>query len=168
MNNLLPFQLDLAAQFVAVIFVLFVRRFRQPAWRPLRGFIFSFMASSAFYPIMYACYLHGYNQMDDEAGASRYALTVLVYVTAVTIYAVRETGVKKERSDCKGSFELTAYRFECRKHGGLDGLIYGGIRIRYSMCSWLWGLRFISRPLQRLSIIRINLNNVKSLIFRYV
>lgn len=82
------FQLDLAAQIFAAIFVLFVRRVRQPAWRPLRGFLFSFMASSAFYPIIYACAVHGYSQMDVEAGATRYAVTVLVYLSAVTIYTV--------------------------------------------------------------------------------
>ena len=46
------------------------------------------MASSAFYPIIYACVIHGYEQMDVEAGATRYAVTVLVYLTAVTIYGV--------------------------------------------------------------------------------
>lgn len=91
-------QLDLAAQFVAVIFVLFVRRLRKPAWRPFRGVLFSFMASSAFYPIIYACYLHGYDRMDVEAGASRYVLTVVVYLTAVMIYAVgRDYCEEKER-----------------------------------------------------------------------
>ena len=53
------------------------------------------MASSAFYPIMYACFLHGYRQMDIEAGASRYALTVLVYLTAVTIYSVSSVSIEK-------------------------------------------------------------------------
>jgi len=46
------------------------------------------MASSAFYPIIYAGFLKGYSQIDTEAGASRYALTVFVYVTAVTFYSV--------------------------------------------------------------------------------
>jgi hypothetical protein len=46
------------------------------------------MASSAFYPITYAYFVHGYGQMDVEAGASLYALTVAVYLSAVTIYAV--------------------------------------------------------------------------------
>jgi len=73
---------------MAAIFVLFVRRFRQPAWRPLRGFLFSFMASSAFYPIIYARFLKEYSRIDTEAGASRYVLTVFVYVTAVTFYSV--------------------------------------------------------------------------------
>ena len=81
-------QINLAAQITAAVFVLFVRRFRQPAYRPIRGFLFSFMASSAFYPIIYAAYLHGYWRMDDEAGASRYAVTVGVYVVAVAIYSV--------------------------------------------------------------------------------
>lgn len=73
---------------MAVIFVLFVRRFRNSEWRPFRGLLFSFMASSAFYPIIYACFSNGYRQMDIQAGASRYAATVLLYLTAVTIYAV--------------------------------------------------------------------------------
>lgn len=46
------------------------------------------MASSAFYPIIYACFRHGYSQMDVEAGASRYAVTILVYLSGVTIYGV--------------------------------------------------------------------------------
>ena len=46
------------------------------------------MASSSFYPIIYACFVHGYSQMDIEAGATRYAVTVLVYLSAVTIYGV--------------------------------------------------------------------------------
>ena len=78
---------------MAVIFVLFVRRFRNSAWRPFRGIHFSFMASSAFYPIIYACFLNGYRQMDIQAGASRYAVTVLLYLTAVTIYAVNKEPV---------------------------------------------------------------------------
>lgn len=81
--------LDLVAQVTAAIVVLFVRRFRRPAWRPFRGFLFSFMASSAFYPIIYACFQRGYRQMDVEAGATRYAWTVVVYLTAVTMYGTR-------------------------------------------------------------------------------
>lgn len=88
-TKILWISLDLAAQLIAAIFVLFVRRVRQPAWRPLRGFLFSFMASSAFYPIIYACFANGYRQMDLEAGATRYAATVLVYLSAVTIYGTR-------------------------------------------------------------------------------
>ena len=52
------------------------------------------MASSAFYPIIYACFLNGYRQMDSQAGASRYAVTVALYMTAVTVYAVSKEPVK--------------------------------------------------------------------------
>lgn len=83
-------KLDLVAQVVAAICVLFVPRFRQPSYRAIRGLLFSFMASSAFYPIIYACFIHGYGQMDVEAGANRYLLTIVTYVTAVTIYAVSD------------------------------------------------------------------------------
>lgn len=84
-------QLDLTAQLLAATFVLFVPRFRQPAWRPIRAVLFKFMASSAFYPISYACFLHGYNQMNIEAGATRYVWTIAVYLTAVTIYGVSKS-----------------------------------------------------------------------------
>ena len=90
-TDAVPQQLDLVAQLTAAIVILFVRLFRQPAWRPLRGFLFSFMASSAFYPIIYACFQHGYRQMDVEAGATRYAWTIVVYLTAVTMYGVSRT-----------------------------------------------------------------------------
>lgn len=75
---------------MAAIFVLFVRRFSQLAWRPFRGFLFSFMASSAFCPIIYAGCSKEYIKIDTEAGASRCALTVFVYVTAVTSYGVNK------------------------------------------------------------------------------
>lgn len=90
-------QLDLVAQVTAAIVVLFVRRFRRPAWRPFRGFLFSFMASSAFYPIIYACFQRGYRQMDVEAGATRYAWTVVVYLTAVTMYGVSQKFIRIPR-----------------------------------------------------------------------
>jgi hypothetical protein len=60
------------------------------------------MASSAFYPITYACFVHDYRQIDVEAGASRYALTMAVYLSAVTIYAVSwmslRDGISQDRT----------------------------------------------------------------------
>ncbi len=46
------------------------------------------MASSALYPIIYAYFANGYSQMEVETCATKYAVTVLVYLTAVTIYGV--------------------------------------------------------------------------------
>lgn len=92
-------KLDLIAQLFAAIVVLFVPRFRRPSFRHIRGILFSFMASSAFYPIIYACFVHGYRQMDVEAGAKRYILTVITYVTAVTIYAVSDGCIIRWKQD---------------------------------------------------------------------
>lgn len=81
-------KLDLLAQVAAAIAIFLIPGFRARKMKPLRGFVFSFMASSSFYPIIVASFQHGYRQMDLEAGATRYALTVLTYLLAVTTYAV--------------------------------------------------------------------------------
>ncbi|CAD6590166.1 MAG: hypothetical protein ASARMPRED_004598 [Alectoria sarmentosa] len=80
---------NLAAQILVAVTVLFVRRFRKPAWRPLRGFLFSFMALTTFSPLFYAYSVYGYRQLDIEAGANRYVATTLLYASAVVIYATR-------------------------------------------------------------------------------
>ena len=56
--------------------------------QPLRGFIFSVMASSAFYPIIIKIFQVGWWRADVEYGASLYALTILIYLCSVTTYAV--------------------------------------------------------------------------------
>ncbi|CAF9916216.1 MAG: hypothetical protein HETSPECPRED_002796 [Heterodermia speciosa] len=81
--------IETLAQILAAIAIFLVPAFRARSMKPLRGFVFSFMASAAFYPIIAACFLHGYRIMDREAGATRYALTVLTYLLAVTIYATK-------------------------------------------------------------------------------
>ncbi|RDW76178.1 hypothetical protein BP5796_06999 [Coleophoma crateriformis] len=81
--------LDLAAQLSGAIFVLSIRKFRTPAWRPIRGLLFSFMASSAFYPIIIAICQVGWKRANIEYGASSYMLTIIIYLISVTIYAIR-------------------------------------------------------------------------------
>jgi len=56
--------------------------------RPLRGLVFSVMASSAFYPIIIKTFQVGWSRANAEYGASLYALTILIYLCSVTIYAV--------------------------------------------------------------------------------
>ncbi|KAK8108950.1 hypothetical protein PG984_014751 [Apiospora sp. TS-2023a] len=56
--------------------------------RHVRGFVFSVMASSAFYPIIIKIFQVGWSRADTEYGASLYAWTILIYLCSVTIYAV--------------------------------------------------------------------------------
>jgi adiponectin receptor len=56
--------------------------------RPLRGTVFSIMASSAFYPIIIKIFQVGWSRANAEYGASLYGLTILIYLCSVTIYAV--------------------------------------------------------------------------------
>ena len=57
--------------------------------RPLRGLVFSTMASSAFYPIIVKIFQIGWYRADVEYGASLYALTIFIYLCSVTTYAVK-------------------------------------------------------------------------------
>jgi len=56
--------------------------------RSLRGFVFSVMASSAFYPIIIKVFQVGWSRANAEYGASLYGLTILIYLCSVTTYAV--------------------------------------------------------------------------------
>jgi adiponectin receptor len=56
--------------------------------RPLRGLLFSVMASSAFYPIIIKICQVGWSRADTEYGASLYAWTIFIYLCSVTTYAV--------------------------------------------------------------------------------
>jgi adiponectin receptor len=82
-------QVDLVAQFLAALAALFSKSFQAPKMRPLRGFVFSVMASSAFYPIIIKIIQVGWTQANTEYGASFYGWTILIYLCSVTIYAVR-------------------------------------------------------------------------------
>ncbi|KAL8790248.1 MAG: hypothetical protein Q9195_006471 [Heterodermia aff. obscurata] len=77
--------LETLAQILAAVAIFLIPGFRARSMKPLRGFVFSVMASAAFYPIIAACLLHG----GEAVGARRYALTVLTYLVAVTIYATK-------------------------------------------------------------------------------
>jgi len=81
-------QLDLCCQLLGAIFTLFVPRFRTPAWRPFRAAMFVFMASSGFYPIIYATYAHGLRRTVVEGGALYHMLAALFYSSGAVIYAV--------------------------------------------------------------------------------
>lgn len=85
-NN--PPQVDLGAQLLAAIFILFVKSFQSSKMRPLRGLVFSILASSAFYPIIIKIFQIGWSRANIEYGASLYALTILIYLCSMTIYAV--------------------------------------------------------------------------------
>ncbi|EXU97049.1 hemolysin III family protein [Metarhizium robertsii] len=82
-----PSQVDLAAQFLAAMLALFVKSFQAPKVRPLRGLVFSVMASSALYHLIIKIFQVGWSCADAEYSASLYALTSLIYLCSVTMYA---------------------------------------------------------------------------------
>lgn len=85
-----PYQVDLIAQFSAAMLALFSTSFQAPRMRPLRGAVFSIMASSAFYPIIIKIFQVGWARSDSEYGASYYVGTIVIYLCSVTIYAVSD------------------------------------------------------------------------------
>ncbi|KAG8161625.1 hypothetical protein KVR01_008612 [Diaporthe batatas] len=79
---------NLTAQLLAALAALFSRTFQAPRMRPLRGLVFSVMASSAFYPIIIKIFQVGWSRASTEYGASFYVWTILIYLCSVTIYTV--------------------------------------------------------------------------------
>lgn len=73
---------------MAAMLALFSKTFQASNMRHVRGFVFSVMASSAFYPIIIKIFQVGWSRADTEYGASLYAWTILIYLCSVTIYAV--------------------------------------------------------------------------------
>lgn len=73
---------------MAAMLALFSESFQASNMRHVRGFVFSVMASSAFYPIIIKISQVGWSRADTEYGASLYAWTILIYLCSVTIYAV--------------------------------------------------------------------------------
>ncbi|TGO64148.1 hypothetical protein BELL_1051g00020 [Botrytis elliptica] len=82
---------DLIAQFCAALLAIFSKSFQAPKMRPLRGLVFSAMASSAFYPIIIKISQVGWTQANSEYGASLYGFAIIIYLCSVTIYALRVT-----------------------------------------------------------------------------
>ncbi|KAK8929277.1 Progestin and adipoQ receptor-like protein 1 [Metarhizium anisopliae] len=83
-------QVDLAAQVLAAMLTLFVKSFQAPKVRPLRGLVFSVMASSALYHLIIKIFQVGWSCVDAEYSASLYALTILIYLCSVTTYAASD------------------------------------------------------------------------------
>lgn len=88
--------------------------------------------------------------MDREAGASRYAITVLLYLSAVTIYGV---GVLEKEMYAQEQDAKVRNRPGSRKCGDQDNLIFGAIRTKFSTCSWLSASRYIFGHSQEPSIM---------------
>ncbi|CAG8955493.1 hypothetical protein HYFRA_00010360 [Hymenoscyphus fraxineus] len=82
---------DLAAQCCAGLLILFSKTFQSSKMRALRGFVFSVMASSAFYPIIIKIFQVGWTRANAEYGASLYGLTIIIYLCSVTTYGMRVT-----------------------------------------------------------------------------
>lgn len=89
--------------------------------------------------------------MDVEAGATRYAITILVYLSAVTIYGVNYL---KDEVSAQGHKAKVRGRLEYQKRGDQDGSTRGANRTRFSTCSWLSASQCIFWHSQKPSIMR--------------
>ncbi|KAK7909096.1 HlyIII-domain-containing protein [Apiospora marii] len=108
---------DLGAQLMAAMLALFSKSFQASNMRHVRGFVFSVMASSAFYPIIIKISQVGWSRANEEYGASLYAWTILIYLCSVTIYAVRLTEAWKP-----GAFDIWGHSHQIFHVGMAIGL----------------------------------------------
>jgi hypothetical protein len=79
-----------------MVVVLFPR-FRTPAWRPFRAFMFVAMGLSALFPVLHGVKTFGVAQMERQMGLSWLVTQGVLYILGAGIYAV------------------SRFRFGCRK-----------------------------------------------------
>ncbi|KAM0721186.1 hypothetical protein Q7P37_003473 [Cladosporium fusiforme] len=74
-----------AATTVVVLFP----RFRTPAWRPFRAFMFVMMGMSAIFPVLHGVKIFGAAQMEQQIGLSWLVTQGVLYILGAGIYAAR-------------------------------------------------------------------------------
>jgi len=70
-----------------MVVVLFPR-FRTPAWRPFRAFMFVAMGLSALFPVLHGVKTFGVAQMERQMGLSWLVTQGVLYILGAGIYAV--------------------------------------------------------------------------------
>lgn len=70
-----------------MVVVLFPR-FRTPAWRPFRAFMFVAMGLSALFPVIHGVKTFGVAQLERQIGLSWLVTQGLLYILGAGIYAV--------------------------------------------------------------------------------
>lgn len=70
-----------------MVVVLFPR-FRTPAWRPFRAFMFVAMGLSALFPVLHGIKTFGMAQMERQMGLSWLVTQGVLYILGAGIYAV--------------------------------------------------------------------------------
>ncbi|KAL1583124.1 hypothetical protein WHR41_08258 [Cladosporium halotolerans] len=73
----------------ATIVVVLIPRFRTPAWRPFRAFMFVAMGLSAVFPVLHGCSMFGVAQLEKQIGLSWLVTQGLLYILGAMIYAAR-------------------------------------------------------------------------------
>lgn len=74
-----------------MVVVLFPR-FRTPAWRPFRAFMFVAMGLSALFPVLHGVKTFGVAQMERQMGLSWLIIQGVLYILGAGIYAVSGPG----------------------------------------------------------------------------
>jgi adiponectin receptor len=70
-----------------MVVVLFPR-FRTPAWRPFRAFMFVAMGLSALFPVLHGVKTFGVAQLERQMGLSWLVTQGVLYILGAGIYAV--------------------------------------------------------------------------------
>lgn len=64
-------------------------KFRSPAWRPFRAFMFVAMGLSAVVPVLHGLQMYGYQQLERQIGLTWLVSQGALYITGAALYAVR-------------------------------------------------------------------------------
>ena len=131
-----------AATMVVVLFP----RFRTPAWRPFRAFMFVAMGLSALFPVIHGVKAFGVAQLERQIGLSWLVTQGVLYILGAGIYAVSTYTPLRCDFVCKAreAFQQRhrkanrncSCRLASRKSWRRARSTSGAVRTRYSMCLW--------------------------------
>ncbi|GAB7335560.1 hypothetical protein MBLNU13_g07898t2 [Cladosporium sp. NU13] len=80
---------DITTIGAATMVVALFPRFRTPAWRPFRAFMFVAMGLSALFPVIHGVKTFGVAQLERQIGLSWLVTQGLLYILGAGIYAAR-------------------------------------------------------------------------------
>lgn len=118
--------------------VVLYPKFRTPAWRPFRAFMFIAMGLSAVVPVLHGLQMYGFKQLENQIGLTWLVTQGVLYIFGAMLYAVCFLECFCWRKPNK------EFRRVSLNASALVPSTSGEARIRSSTSLWFWPRQYTS------------------------